>query len=260
MFLSSRLATIVVALSLSASAAAAQSEEHRDWDLSREDGTVLAFTTFDSGLSLGFRCKDGAFSAVAAGLPPTPDARRRLRLAIGDEEPRTSMWTSTTNSTVAVADYPAPLARVFRRGGPLRLTAPGGAPDGRDLTYAVELPPSNEAIDAALTECGRPLEDPRDALLEKMDDGGLPAGITWTRRPRIRFPDGFYASGFAVLTCLAWADGKLTDCLIESEHPHDGRFGEAALRGARSARVAFDGEQPRQPRRVGFHVAFRLSL
>lgn len=243
---------------LPAGAPAAQDTAAGDWDLHRDDEGVLAFTTYDSGLAIAFRCRDGAFAAVAAGLPPSRDSRRRLLLRLQDEEPRPSMWTATTNDTVAVADYPAPLARQFRKGGSLRLTVPDGAGEGRDLTHEVELPPSNAAIDAALTACGRPLVDPRDALLSAVDGEGLSGGATWARRPRIIFPNTRYASGFAVLSCLAWSDGRLTDCIIESEHPHDGRFGEAALRGARNARAAIPESAPPGPFRVGFHVGFRL--
>lgn len=245
---------------IAASPALSQEDSKPDWDLSRdENGSLVAYTTYDTGLSLGFRCKDGAFAAVAAGLPHFNGNRRPLMLRFGDREPFRSMWTNTTNETVAVADYPAPLARKFRQGGPLRLTAPGGAPDGRDLTYAVVLPSSNVAIDTVLTECGRPLNDPRDALLEPIGSHGLSGAATWARAPRVQFPNTFYASGFAVLTCLAWPDGSTSDCVVESEHPHDGRFGEAALRGARRARVAFDGEAPERPIRVGFYVGFRVS-
>lgn len=241
-----------------ASPSAAQEPAAGDWDLHRDDEGVLAFTTYDSGLAIAFRCRDQAFAAVAAGLPPSREARRRLVLRFKDEEPYPSMWTSTTDNTVAVADYPAPLARQLRQGGTLRLTVPRGAGDGRDLTHVVELPPSNAAIDATLTECGRPLVDPRDALLEAVEGEGLSGGATWARQPRIRFPDTRYAAGSAVLSCLAWEDGRLTDCVVESEHPQDGGFGEAALRGVRRARADLPEDAGPGPHRVGFYVGFRM--
>lgn len=245
---------------LAAAPAAAQDAAAGDWDLHRDGEVVLAFTTYDSGLAIAFRCRDDAFAAVAAGLPASREARRRLVLRFQDGEPYPSMWTNTTDDTVAVADYPAPLARELRQGGTFRLTIPDGAGDGRDLTHVVELPPSNAAIDAALTACGRPLVDPRDALLAAVEGEGLSGGATWARRPRVEFPETRYAAGSAVLSCLAWADGRLTDCVVESEHPHDGGFGEAALRGARRARVALPGDAGPGPHRVGFYVNFRLPF
>lgn len=251
---------LLLAGAVAASSATAQEPAGGDWDLHRDRDGVLAYTTYDSGLAIAFRCRQGAFAAVAAGLPSSREARRSLVLRFeDDDEPQPSMWTTTTNDTVAVADYPAPLARKFRRGGPLRLTIPGGASDGRDLTHVVELPPSNVAIDTALSECGRPLVDPRDALLEAVEGEGLSGGATWARAPRVDFPSTRYAAGFVVLSCLAWMDGRLTDCIVESEHPHDGRFGEAALRGARRARVALPEGSPPGPFRVGFYVNFRSA-
>ncbi len=246
-------------LALALASTPVQDDPARDWDLHRdpESGSLMAVTTWDTGFGLAFRCRQGSFAAVAAGLPPERGQRRRLMIRFRDERPYASMWTPTTDRSVAVADYPAMLAREFRQGGSLRITVPDGAADGRDLTYAVELPASNTAIDTVLTECGKPLVDPRDAELEAVEGGGLSGGATWARAPRVRFPNTNYASGFAVVTCLARPEGRLTDCLLESEHPQDGRFGEAALRGARAARVAFPDGPPPGPIRVGFYVGFR---
>lgn len=255
-----RLAAALLACLL-ASPSAAQNPEAQDWELNLEpdSGALLAVTRYDSGLTVAFRCRDGDFAAVLAGLPASQAPRRDLTLALRDEAPASSAWTTTDDPTVVLGDYPAPLAREFRQGGALRLTVPGGAADGRNLTYAVDLPPSAEAIDRVLTRCNRPLTDPRDALLTAVGDSGLSGGATWARPPRVEFPPrSRYASGFAVVTCLAWPDGRLRDCVVESEHPHDGGFGRQAVRAAEGARVRLP-EGAAGPTQVGFYTRFRLA-
>lgn len=232
----------------------------RDWDLHQDEAakTLLAYTTFDSGLSVAFRCQNGSFAAVLAGLPPLRQPRRMLKIGFQGEQ-RVTMWTNTTDRSVVVADYPAPLARQFRDGGELKVTIPEGAGDGRDLSYILPLPSSNAAIDQVLTRCERPLVDARDSELEVVGSAGLTAGFEWARAPRPRFPDTRYASGFAVTTCMTRPDGSLTNCIIESEHPQDGGFGDAALRGAAGARVGVTGARGAEvpPRKIGFYTAFR---
>jgi hypothetical protein len=234
-----------------------------DWDISRDPAkkSVLAFTTFDNGLSVAFRCIDGSFNAVIAGLPPSREDRRMLELAFRDDVARPTMWTSTTDSTVVVGDFPAPLAREFRQGGALSVTVPRGAADGRNLRYEVELPASGAAVDEALTACERPLVDPRDVDLEAIGASGLTGGVAWDRAPRPRYPSSRYASGFVVTTCLTTADGRLRDCVVEMEHPHDGRFGKATLDAAERARVrnAEDRTLPAPVRRVSFRTFFRMQ-
>jgi hypothetical protein len=234
-----------------------------DWDISRDPAkkTVLAFTIFDNGLSVAFRCIDGSFAAVIAGLPPSRADRRMLELAFRDGKARPTMWSTTTDNSVVVGDFPAPLARQFRQGGSLRLTVPGGAADGRNLRYDVELPASGAAVDEALTACARPLVDPRDAELEAIGASGLTGGVAWDRAPSPRYPSSRYASGFVVTTCLTTTDGRLRDCVVEMEHPHDGRFGKATLDSARRARVrnAEDRTRPVPVGRVSFRTFFRMQ-
>lgn len=233
-----------------------------DWDISRDPAkrVVLAYTAFDNGLTVAFRCVNGSFNAVMAGLPPSRDDRRLLELSFRDGDARPTMWTSTTNNTTVVAELPAPLAREFRQGGPLKLTIPRGAADGRNLRYEVELPASSSAVDEALTACGRPLVDPRDADLEAIGVSGLTGGVLWQRAPRPRYPSSRYASGFAVITCLTTPQGGLRDCIVEMEHPHDGRFGAATLEATRQVRVrnADDRAQPVPVRRISFRTEFRM--
>lgn len=236
-----------------------------DWKIVRqpEDKTVFVLMPTTTGLGIAFRCVDGAFGAVIAGLP---EARRNLRTRIlkmkfGDGELRDTVWNITTDRTVALADYPASLARVMREGGPITIVVPRGAEDGRNLRYELQLPGSSAAIDETLAACGRPLVDPRDALLPDIGEGGLPVGVTWAQQPRIRYPRTSYLEGVAVVTCLLQPDGSLDQCAVESEFPTNAGIGEASLRGAERARMISPSEVDGAylPRIIGFRSNFRMQ-
>lgn len=234
-----------------------------DWDIVRDDSTrtTLAFTAFDNGISIAFRCIDGSLNSVVAGLPPAEGGRRTMQVSFRGRPAYESGWTTTTDSTVVVGDFPAPFAREFRAGGELRLTIPGAGQGGRNVTFVSELPQSSTAIDEVLTRCGKLLVDPRDGMLKALGYNGLPEGLTWRRAPRPQFPEGRYGSGFVVTTCVSQHDGSLTDCEIEMEHPHDGRFGRAALRAIEDARIVnSDAPDDAVPiGRVSFRTQFRLE-
>lgn len=211
-----------------------------DWDLAQDQRKKLlvAYTRFDNGVSIGTRCADGGFEAVISGLPPAGRASTRpLRIAFGDDDLSDSRWGVATDDTIAISELPAPFARELRAGGRLRILVPDGAPDGRNLLYDLTLPASSGSIDQTLTACGRPLVDPRDAELETLEEDGVPRNLAWAVRPQPNFPSTRYARGFAVATCVSNPDGSLRDCTIESEHPRDGRFGQAALAAVRRARL-----------------------
>lgn len=211
-----------------------------DWDLAQDQrkNLLVAYARFDNGVSIGARCADGGFEAVISGLPPAGRASTRpLRIAFGDDDLSDSRWGVATDDTIAISELPAPFARELRAGGRLRILVPNGAPDGRNLLYDLTLPASSSSIDQTLTACGRPLVDPRDAELEALEEDGVPRNLAWAVRPRPNFPSTRYARGFAVATCVSNPDGSLRDCTIESEHPRDGRFGQAALAAVRRARL-----------------------
>lgn len=234
-----------------------------DWDVFRDTSKtmVMAYTDFDSGLGIAVRCVDQSYEALISGLPDIAGDTRTLRLAFSDDELHDSTWNVAIDPTIAVSDRPAPFARNLREGGQLQIVVPGGAADGRNLRYVLTLPPSSAAIDETLTSCGRPLIDPRDAELEDIAANGLPASLSWDRAPRPRYPvPARYGKGFAVVTCLTNPDGSLRDCLIETEHPQDGAFGDSVLRSIRRARVRNTSQEGAVPlQRISFRAAFRLE-
>ncbi|MBA4804522.1 MAG: hypothetical protein H2038_07735 [Brevundimonas sp.] len=259
-----RTSLLSVALAALLAGPVAAQDAGDDWDIVREPDQklVMAYTAFDNGLSIGLRCADGGYEALIAGLPAVAEDEetRSLGIAFGDEEMRTQSWNVATNPTVAIGELPAPFARKLRLGGRLQILVEGGAEDGRNLRYALDLPASASAVDETLTRCGRPLVDPRDAELEALPDSGLPANIVWTQPPSPRFPAAMrYSRGFAVLSCLTRPDGALRDCVIESEHPRGGGFAAAALRGAERARVSASDGGPIPTGRLVYRTNFRMA-
>ncbi|CAL1690529.1 hypothetical protein MMB232_00656 [Brevundimonas subvibrioides] len=255
--------TLAALLILGIAAPALAQDAQEDWDLVRqpEQKTIYAYIPTTTGLAIAFRCVDGAFGAVIAGLPAARrnDRTRILRMKVGDGDLEDMVWNVTTDRTVALADYPASLAREMRDGGSVTIVIPQGAEDGRNIRHELMLPGSSAAIDETLTACARPLVDPRDALLPDIEESGLSGGMTWAQQPRIRYPRTSYLEGVAVITCLMQADGSLDQCAVEAEFPTDGRFGEAALRGVDRARLTSPGEVEGayRPRIVGFRSIFR---
>lgn len=258
-----RLTTIATVLA-TASPALAQ-DASQDWELHDVPArkAVIAMVRLNAGPTIVARCIDGDFSILLAGLPPAPEraTNRTLEAAFGDEEFNRRTWSVAVDPTDAISDLPAPFARKLREGGRLQIRVPGGAEGGRNLRYDLTLPPSASAIDQVLTRCERPLVDPRDAELDALPDSGLPTNVRWVKPPEPMFPISRYARGYAVLSCLTSPTGALRDCVVESQHPHDGGFGEAALRAARRSEVVQDTPEGEtfQPARVVYRTAFMMG-
>lgn len=239
-----RYLRVGLTLALAATPSWAQQADEDEWIFAQQDRLSVAYIRYTSGLEVIARCERGAFNVMINGLPPARTRTRELRFAWGDSPVMASSWYVATPETAVVTTSPAPFARRLRAGGQMNIVVPGGAEGGRNLRYVVDLPVSTSAIDQALTACGRPLVDPRDALIEDVEENGLPRGFDWVRRPRAIYPEHpGYDWGFASLSCLTQSDGSLATCEVESEFPADGHFGAAALQATRAARVGI-ADQP----------------
>lgn len=258
----------VPALAVAVALPALAQDAAADWDLlvQPENRLTAAHTLYDNGLLLATRCHQGVFQAMIGGLPEAPPAKdlwsaqRTLGIGIGDKPVVDYRFMIGQNRQVVFAELPASLARSMREGGPMEIVVAGAGEGGRNLRYVMDLPPSNTAIDQTLADCGRPLVDPRDAELEALPDDGLPRNIRWRKKPDIYYPEGrTYTAGFAVTTCLARPDGRVTDCVVETEFPADGGFGAAAMRGARSGRLENKDGGPVPLTRIAFRANFDMG-
>ncbi|MND98748.1 hypothetical protein [uncultured Brevundimonas sp.] len=232
-----------------------------DWDMNRDPAQklVMAYTAFDNGLGIGARCSNGSFQVLISGLPPATGATRNLGIALQDAEVADQRWNIAENPTVAISDMPSPLARQMRKGGSMQVVVPAAEGDQR-LRYVLDLPASSTAIDEVLQACDRPLVDARDAELEALQADGLPLNLEWARPPRPNYPEGkTYTRGFATITCLTRSDGGVRDCVVETEHPIDGGFGEAAIDATRRARLRSKDGGEVLPGMIGFRTNFLME-
>lgn len=253
---------LVLATSLALAHPALAQDAAGDWDVTRdaEKNLVIAYTVFDNGLGVGARCSNGSYQVLISGLPAATGASRTLRVAFQDGEFGDQRWSVGDDTAVAISEYPSSLARDLREGGRMQIIVPGGGQNGKNLRYVIDLPASGAAIDETLTACERPLVDPRDAELAALGGNGLPADLNWTKEPQITYPDGrTYTRGFATLTCLTRPDGYLRDCAVETEHPHGGGFGQAALNGTKGARLVNRLGGPVPLRFIAFRANFDVD-
>jgi hypothetical protein len=236
-----------------------------DWDLTENDERRLtaASMTFSSGVSLILRCANGQYDALISGIPPVEAGTewRTISLQFGDGPASERQWFVGTNPAVAISRLPARLARQLREGGVVKVRVEDPVA-GRRMRYDLDLPESAANIDRTLTACDRPTEDVRDSLVEDLGENGLPMGIEWNRPPEPRYPDGpTFERGFVTISCLNRPDGRLQNCIIESEYPAGGGFGRAALNGIErgSIRVVGAPDAPVPRRMILFNTNFRLE-
>lgn len=230
-----------------------------DWDMLHDQRKkmVAAYVSLDSGVSVVLRCSDGVYDALVSGLPDAPRGETRvLRLSYDDHfHPET--WNVATTRSTAMSAMPAPFARKLRKGGVVSIVVPDGAGPGRNLRHDLHLPQSSTAVDQTLTACGRPLVDARDAALPDLDENGQSPDVTWAQPPRPSYPfPEKYIGGFAVLSCTALPEGRLGECLVESEFPVDGGFGKQALKSTADARLKTSDGTPVTPRMIVFRTNF----
>ena len=229
---------LTAALALLATTASAQ--EAADWNLVTEPRRDLtaAIVLYEGGLGVIAKCQNESFQLMVTGLVPESEGVRQMRVHFaGDDWGEESGFVGEDAGT-AFSFRPAMYARSLRDGGRFDVVVAGGGPNGENLRYAFDIPPSASSVNQTLEACGKPVDDPRDALLRDLPAGGLPVNLEWAYQPHGFYPSGpTYARGVAVISCLTQTDGRVRDCVVETEWPADGGFGAAALRQARHARL-----------------------
>lgn len=256
----------LLAASLLADPSLAQDADD-DWDVVRDrrGRAEMAHLQFSNGLTIMVQCKDGSLDAMVGGLPPAGPTLNRmvfrerpLELRFRGEEDRRQSWAVGTDDTLAVSLLPAPFARKLRQGGTFELRVPEAGSEGRAATFQVDLPPSALSIDEVLTACRRPLVDARDELLDEAGPTGLPQPLRFRNQTVAPVRTTDVVSGFAVISCLTRTDGRLGDCVVESEHPRGTSAVRVGLDSARRWRVEVGG-QPDAPVPVA-RIHFTVSV
>ncbi|GAW40476.1 hypothetical protein SH203_00874 [Brevundimonas sp. SH203] len=274
-----RLRFTVAALAFAAATPALAQDnppQAEDWTLTSvpERKATMATIEFTSGLAIAARCVDGVYDVLITGLPEAPRSTlsRDLGIQSGDQtEPYTSVWSVGTQRNTAFSRLPAVVARDLAKGGRLQVIVPSPTPGGPRTRYVMELNPSSTAIEQTLTACGRPLVDPREARAEEIDGNGqdgLPDTVRWESVPRPTFPESVNGrsplEGYVVLSCVVTAEGRMTECQTESEHPAGYNLWRSVERSLPRARLKLSDEAaaaglPLAGRMVRFSVNFKME-
>lgn len=166
--------------------------------------------------------------------------------------------------TTAFSRIPARLARKLMNGGTLKIQVPAERNQPATL-YVMELAPSSTAVASTLTACDIAWQDSRYDDYGDESSDTLTPGLEWQRAPRPVFPppvnDRSPIRGFATVSCIAAPDGKLDQCMVESEHPAGFGLGRAILDSTRRSRVrSKDPTTPiNEPRTIVFHANFIMQ-
>lgn len=259
-----RAAVIGSLLALLASPAGAQ-EAVDDWDLiiGESQDMMLAVVGWSSGQTLAVRCRAGDLELLLSGLPPLEGQSRRIETTYSDGLVEAGYWYSSGDGSLVFSPVPRLDSRRLRRGGALQVSAAVATdPEAPLRRYALDLPSASANLDRVLADCGADRPDARDDLVRWTIPSGT-AEDFWRRLPTPDYPEAAASlgSGFAVFSCIATGDGRLTDCRTERESHHRRfGFGDAALRSLRYARIApADDTGPPAGRLVIGTIRFRLA-
>ncbi len=215
-------------------------QDASDWEVivDPDEDLTAAFVAYEGGRGVLARCKDESFHLIVTGLAPEEGVTRQMRVRFQDDDWGQQSWFVGEEAQTAFSYMPAFYARRLREGGTLDIIVSEAGPNGENLRYVFEIPASASAVNQTLEACGKPVDDPRDVFLEDLPENGLPVNLEWARQPNGSYPMGpTYTRGVAVVSCLTQPDGRLRECVVETEWPADGGFGQAALRATRSGRL-----------------------
>lgn len=223
---------------LGASPAVAQ-QAAEDWDLTTNAEQQLTLATLDFGANvLALRCRAGELDMLVTGVPVSTGATRKVRVLAGSIAAEDQVWIAQPGQPVLGADEPARLARQLRAGGDLDVRLDPEDPTGRSHRYRLTVPASVAAVDAVLTACGQPVDEPRD-LLARVNAG--PETLWADRRP-VAFPDNAGAlnavPAMVRVSCIIGDDWALRDCRADMETAPGYGFGASAVAGATGSRLA----------------------
>lgn len=135
-----------------------------DWDLTVNAEQQLTAATVDFGGNvLALRCRAGALDLLLIGVPVSVGTTRQVRVSVGAIVEEDQIWAAQTGQPVLGASQPARLARQLRAGGALDVRIDKETDADRPLRYRLTAPASAVSVNAVLTACGAPLEEPQDS-------------------------------------------------------------------------------------------------
>lgn len=256
------LASLVVALAASSAIAQAVPD---DWNLSADQGRnlVLAKVAYSSGQTIAVRCQAGVLDVIVTGLPAVEGLARYIETTVGERPTALGGWANGGDGTAAISMSPAPTARSLRAGGAVRFSVGVDVANDSPLRqYAFDLPAESASLDRVLDACNTPTMDARDDLPRWMPARGSTLNY-WSRMARPEYPDAAdragIDSGYAVLSCVVQAGGRLNQCVVESESQRRAGFGQSAVRAMGAARVLLVEEGGPPPGElVVFTLRFRV--
>lgn len=200
-----------------------------DWDFAVDPTRKLtvASVAYAEGSTLFAACLNDTLTVGVRGLPTPSVSTRWFERRFNDGRTETSFWEASDTGTGLISGASARVARSLRTGGRLVLNS---APDGEvPIHLALDLPTQSANLDRVLTACGRPLESPHDRA--------PPLGKLLEQTPAIPPPAAVRHSSFRVEVDCIVADGRLSACLSEHQHPADKALGAAVAREANGVRV-----------------------
>lgn len=267
MKISHKLAAGLLALALSMPGVSLAQDAGDDWDLVEDPARnlTMAVLAFDAGPAVAVRCLGGAFEVLLSGLTRIDGQTTSLDMGFDDEPLRITHWWPTESAGLFKAAHSPYLARRLRAGG--ALTIANRVEEGEaGVRYVIPLVPSPGAVDAVLSACDLPKDDPRisgDAWAAT-----LPSDQTsWQRRPTPNYPEVAVQTGIMAgrvyVSCVAMPSGEIRDCQADSQSPADVGFDRAALRSLREARLnpyePSSSREVEEGRLIVSAIAFRLQ-
>lgn len=223
------VAALCAVLCTGPGAALAQGED--DWEFQEDTarGIAVAAVRYDAGSAIIVQCREGALTAVMAGLPASA-VGLNLQATRPDGRSDLQTWSPAGAAGAYRSTVPARDVRFMRGGGAFTVqTAEGETPTFRTV---FDLPTQSDNLDRVLMACGWALTDDRDQLVRagsevtfQDPDGPSPREPRRGRGARPGRPEAPPPSATAApvlppaesqISCIL-RDLRLTDC--RKDHP-----------------------------------------